>query len=501
MYLLGSRMYVKCTRCHVALCLKDAQRCQSSAAHLEQHDFLKGAPHRKHPGVTNLKTVRLPEQLQVAAQSVLKRADVKSLSEKAHKLSNFLWSRKRATETSQLREKGVLLEKKFLEQERDIHTDGIDRKLEARIRKRVLSELRRTTYHRTPLRYKCIIVLKQFFIDWGCEVLCVLLDNSALISLLCWHVSRYDEDLGLVYMAARLAGGYAAVLRALNEIKKRDPVFVPYSLLDFGSGLGTGTWASHTLWGDSLKEYVCVDSSGDMNTLAEQLLRGGNDVDNPVIKQVYFRQFLPVSPKVQFDLVIAAFSLSELATLDERLNVIFTLWRKTNSYLVLVENGTKDGHQILMEARDTILKREDDVKHDLRRPSIFAPCTHELPCPKLIKQHVVPCNFSQFYYPLPLLKSQERQQEKLSYLIISRSDEEKPQKTERWYMARLISQVRRRPRHVQCQLCCANGELKQLAVTARCHGKDMYRCARSSDWGDLLPVFHAEDDNTENKTR
>lgn len=116
-------------------------------------------------------------------------------------------------------------------------------------------------------------------------------------------------------------------------------------------------------------------------------------------------------------------------------------------------------------------------------------------------------------------------------MIISRSDEEKPQKTERWDMARLISQVRRRPRHVQCQLCCANGELKQLAVTARCHGKyvmrsfigsllafsvnelfltiifivyfnrDMYRCARSSDWGDLLPVFHAEDDNTENKTR
>uniref|UniRef100_A0A8C1E4H7 Methyltransferase like 17 n=1 Tax=Cyprinus carpio carpio TaxID=630221 RepID=A0A8C1E4H7_CYPCA len=416
MYLLGSRMYVKCTRCHVALCLKDAQRCQSSAAHLEQHDFLKGAPHRKHPGVTNLKTVRLPEQLQVAAQSVLKRADVKSLSEKAHKLSNFLWSRKRATETSQLREKAVLLEKKFLEQERDIHTDGIDRKLEARIRKRVLSELRRTTYHRTPLSF----------------------DFSAVL--------------------------------ACFKIKKRDPVFVPYSLLDFGSGLGTGTWASHTLWGDSLKEYVCVDSSGDMNTLAEQLLRGGNDVDNPVIKQVYFRQFLPVSPKVQFDLVIAAFSLSELATLDERLNVIFTLWRKTNSYLVLVENGTKDGHQILMEARDTILKREDDVKHDLRRPSIFAPCTHELPCPKLIKQHVVPCNFSQFYYPLPLLKSQERQQEKLSYLIISRSDEEKPQKTERWDMARLISQVRRRPRHVQCQLCCANGELKQLAVTARCHG-------------------------------
>uniref|UniRef100_A0A8C2CU11 Methyltransferase like 17 n=1 Tax=Cyprinus carpio TaxID=7962 RepID=A0A8C2CU11_CYPCA len=429
MYLLGCRMYVKCSRCHVALCLKEAQRCQSSAAPLEQADFLKGAPHRKHPGVTNLKTVRLPEQLQEAAQSVLKRAEVKSLTERAHKLSNFLWSRKRAIETSQLREKAILLEKKFLEQERDIHTDAIDHKLEARIRKRVLSELRRTTYNRTPL--------------------------------------RYDEDLGLVYMAARLAGGYAAVLRALNEIKKRDPLFVPCSLLDFGSGLGTCTWASHTLWGDSLKEYVCVDSSGDMNTLAEQLLSGGSEVDNPVIKQVYFRQFLPVSPTVQFDLVIAAFSLSELATLDERLNVIFTLWRKTNSYLVLVENGTKDEHL-------------SEISH---------------------KPFLLPCNFTQFYYSLALSRSQERQQEKFSYLIISRSAEEEAQKSEHWDMTRLIAKVHRRPRHVQCQLCCANGELKQLAVTAHRHGKDMYRCARSSDWGDLLPMFHAEDDSEHDETQ
>lgn len=29
---------------------------------------------------------------------------------------------------------------------------------------------------------------------------------------------RYDEDLGVVYMAARLAGGYAAVRRAINEV-------------------------------------------------------------------------------------------------------------------------------------------------------------------------------------------------------------------------------------------------------------------------------------------
>lgn len=32
---------------------------------------------------------------------------------------------------------------------------------------------------------------------------------------------RYDEELGVVYMAARLAGGYAAVRRAINEVTNK----------------------------------------------------------------------------------------------------------------------------------------------------------------------------------------------------------------------------------------------------------------------------------------
>lgn len=32
--------------------------------------------------------------------------------------------------------------------------------------------------------------------------------------------------------------------------------------------------ASHSCWGDTLKEMVCVDSSGPMNILAERLLKG-----------------------------------------------------------------------------------------------------------------------------------------------------------------------------------------------------------------------------------
>ncbi|KAM9322852.1 ribosome assembly protein METTL17, mitochondrial [Pholidichthys leucotaenia] len=432
-------------------------RGMSAAAHLQpQVDFLKGEPHKRHPGVTNLKTLRLPEKLQMAAQSIIRGAQVTNLPQRAHKLTYFLWSRKRAIEDLALRKKAVSVEKTLWEEAMQKVGDIDEQALEDRIRKKVISELKRTTYH--------------------------------------WTQLKYDEELGVVYMAARLAGGYAAVRRALNEIKKRDPSFAPHSLLDFGSGLGTVAWASHSCWGDSLKEMVCVDSSGPMNILAERLLKGDDEQAEPHIKHVYFRRFLPVSPKVQFDLVVAAFTLSELLNAKDRDEAVFTLWRKTSSYLVLVESGTKDGHQMLMEARDALLKKQEKTVYDSRPASVFAPCPHEFMCPKLARERAFPCNFTQQYHPLRLPGHNDHQTEKFSYLILSRTKSAVPE-TEGLEWGRLIAPVLRRTRHVHCRMCCLDGQLQHIVVTRKKHSRDVYRCARSSDWGDQLPIIQtAEED-------
>lgn len=227
-----------------------------------------------------------------------------------------------------------------------------------------------------------------------------------------------------------------------------------------------------------------------MNTLADRLLRGDDEKEEPHIKHVYFRQFLPVSPKVQFDLVVAAFTLSEIPNAKDREDTVFTLWRKTNGYLVLVENGTKEGHQILMEARHTLLNKEETTVVDTRPASMFAPCPHELMCPKLARKPTVPCNFQQRYQSLPSPGHNEHQTEKFSYVILARGDTSGPERPEGggvdW--ARLIAPVLPRTRHVHCRLCCSDGQLQHLVVTARKHSRDMYRCARSSDWGDQIPV-------------
>uniref|UniRef100_A0AAR2JUU5 Ribosome assembly protein METTL17, mitochondrial n=1 Tax=Pygocentrus nattereri TaxID=42514 RepID=A0AAR2JUU5_PYGNA len=441
---LWNRLVRVCWRRRAALPSGDAQRwsgppwtlteqCKSAAAALVQPEFLRGSPHRKHPGVTTLKTIRLPDGLQRGALTAIHKSELKDLSERSRRLKNYLWSRKRAAEAPQLREKAVELEERWMAEEKQRQSGELHL-----LQSRVLFELRKTTYHWTPL--------------------------------------RYDAELGVVFMAARLAGGYAAVMRALNEIKKRDPLFAPRSLLDFGSGLGTALWASHTHWGDALKEYVCVDASGAMNRLAEQLLTGGGDTDTPLVKHVYFRQFFPVSPKVQSDLVVAAFSLSELASQKEREDTVLTLWRKTNSYLVLVENGTKEGHQILMEARDVLLKVW------LKMNKMLASIACQLQC----KQNL--------YLSCPP-QNADWEEERFSYLIVSREAREAPGEREGVEWGRLTAPVHRRTRHVQCQICCSSGELKQLAVTARQHGRDAYRCARSSNWGDRLPIINTEEDD------
>ncbi|XP_036151580.1 methyltransferase-like protein 17, mitochondrial isoform X2 [Myotis myotis] len=369
--------------------------------------FLGKRPHRRHPGILKLPCVRLPRALADAAQLMLLDSAVTNVEKQVQALTNYLWSRHLPVEPGELQRRAEHLEKKFLENSDSFQT-------EEKLRGAVLHALRKTTYH--------------------------------------WQELSYNEGLSLVYMAARLDGGFAAVSRAFHEIRTQLPEFQPKTLMDFGSGTGSVTWAAHSIWGQSLREYMCVDSSAAMLDLAEKLLKGGSENGKLYIPGVFFRQFLPVSPKVQFNVVVSAFSLSELPSKADRAEIVQTLWRKTSDFLILVENGTKAGHCLLMEARDLVLKGKEKSPLDPRPGFVFAP-------------------------------SKKPKEEKFSMVILARGS---PEEANRW--PRITQPVLKRPRHVHCHLCCPDGHMQHAVLTARRHGRDLYRCARVSSWGDLLPV-------------
>ncbi|KAB0395461.1 hypothetical protein E2I00_003198, partial [Balaenoptera physalus] len=427
-------------------------------------DFLGKRPHRRHPGILQLSRVRLPQVLVDAAQLLLLESSMPNMEKKVQALTNYLWSRHLPVEPEELQRRAVHLEKKFLENAVLVLTP--DSCQMEKLCGEVLHALRRTTYH--------------------------------------WQELSYNEGLSLVYMAARLDGGFAAVSRAFHEVKfaqfptiqARLPEFQPQTLMDFGTGTGSVTWAAHSTWGQSLREYMCVDSSAAMLELAEKLLKvytctlivatslfsstGGSGSGMPYVPGVFFRQFLPV----QFDVVVSAFSLSELPSKANRTDVVQTLWRKTGHFLVLVENGTKAGHSLLMDARDLVLNGKEKSPLDPRPGFVFAPCPHELPCPQLTASKPLACSFSQAYHAIPFSWNKKPKEEKFSMVILARGSLEE---ANRW--PRITQPVLKRPRHVHCHLCCPDGHMQHAVITARRHGRDLYRCARVSSWGDRLPVI------------
>ncbi|XP_019790744.1 ribosome assembly protein METTL17, mitochondrial isoform X3 [Tursiops truncatus] len=378
-------------------------------------DFLGKRSHRRHPGILQLSHVRLPQVLVDAAQLLLLESSMPNMEKQVQALTNYLWSRHLPVEPEDLQRRAVHLEKKFLENADSCQMEKLCGE--------VLHALRRTTYH--------------------------------------WQELSYSEGLSLVYMAARLDGGFAAVSRAFHEIQARLPEFQPQTLMDFGSGTGSVTWAAHSTWGQSLREYMCVDSSAAMLELAEKLLKGGSGSGMPYVPGVFFRQFLPVSPKVQFDVVVSAFSLSELPSKANRTDVVQTLWRKTGHFL-----------------------GKEKSPLDPRPGFVFAPCPHELPCPQLTASKPLACSFSQAYHPIPFSWNKKPKEEKFSMVILARGS---PEEANRW--PRITQPVLKRPRHVHCHLCCPDGHMQHAVITARRHGRDLYRCARVSSWGDRLPVI------------
>lgn len=109
-----------------------------------------------------------------------------------------------------------------------------------------------------------------------------------------WKNTLYDNYKSLQYLVGRAPPEYAAITQIFKEITQRDETFKPRSYFDFGSGVGTGLWAASHFWKEFIFEYMMVDSSREMNDLALLILQDGEENKEPSIKNVFFRQFLPV---------------------------------------------------------------------------------------------------------------------------------------------------------------------------------------------------------------
>ncbi|XP_047482809.1 LOW QUALITY PROTEIN: methyltransferase-like protein 17, mitochondrial [Penaeus chinensis] len=422
---------------------------------------------RHHAGKMGVGVVHLPEALSQAAFNSLKDFPEKSLMADAHRLSSYIWSRHPPPEKDEYYHKIREVEHAVKEQEMvdplspDIGEELQGKLLESR-KSKVIKKMKNNIYH--------------------------------------WKPIEYNGYRAAMYVAGRLAPDYASLYRILAETKKRDPHFSPLTLLDFGSGVGTSMWVVDSIWPGKCKEVVCIDSSSEMNDMADKLLRGG-DPEKPLQTRpggTFFKQFLPMSSTLKYDIVVSSRSLFELPDMASRLRTIDILWRKTSKYLVLVEAGTNAGYRLIQEARDYLLEvgHQSEEERDYLEGHVFSPCSHDKFCPRFFDGSNTPCNFEVSYKPFRFGKYSDTSKDLFTYVVLKkgkRNDVEGDNVS--W--PRIVRAPLCRTRHVICRTCTKYGTLQELTVTKRRHGKECYSVSKNSDWGDMLPVEFEDTSNSE----
>jgi ribosomal protein RSM22 (predicted rRNA methylase) len=248
--------------------------------------------------------------------------------------------------------------------------------------------------------------------------------------------------------------------------------------------------AVNELWRDSVYEYQCVDVSEKIEMVARSLrTTDDSEGSESEIQNVYFKQYLPISSAVTYDLVVSAYSLSDIPTIVMRKSTVRSLWGKTNRFLVLIEVGNLAGFSILAEARSMLLNssQAQDAFHESVENSghVFAPCPHDRQCPMIGGSK--PCHFGQrsqlsLIERTSPLRNHGFHIEKFSYLVL-----QKGPRTETETKSRVLQPVRKRSRHLICTACCPDGEVRNQVVS-KGKWRASYKALRSSKWGDRVEI-------------
>ena len=285
----------------------------------------------------------------------------------------------------------------------------------------------------------------------------------------------------LAYLASRMPATFAAVLQTFKYLIELCPTFSPRSLLDLGAGPGTGLFAANMLF-DSLKNATLIERDPLFVDLAKDFYnsysfnnsysRTNNSQIDVAFQLTEFGSFLGEKETVAHDLVLFSYSLGELDALLFQ-QILDLSWSRTLSHLVIIEPGTPRGYATIMKAREFLL---------LKGAKIIAPCPHQAKCP--IKENEW-CHFAARLSRSRLhrkIKGADLgfEDEKFSYLIVSRTSEENTK------FARVIRSPCKRSGHIHFTFCTPQGEIEETIISKRT--KERFLLAKKAEWGDILPI-------------
>ncbi|MFE0702883.1 small ribosomal subunit Rsm22 family protein [Streptomyces sp. NPDC058872] len=278
-------------------------------------------------------------------------------------------------------------------------------------------------------------------------------------------VLRDRSDVA-AYAAYRMPATFEAVRRALGALREAAPGWRPGTHVDVGGGTGAASWAVAEAWEEEPPRTLVLDWAEPALALGRELAAGAFEAE-------WRRERIGAALRLDdTDLVTVSYVLKELTGADR--TVLVGEAARAARAVVIVEPGTPDGYERILEARTLLVEAGFTVA---------APCPHSGACP------IVPgsdwCHFSARVSRSSLHRqvkggSLPYEDEKYAYVAAVRA----PDVPVDPVPSRIVRKPQIRKGQVLLELCGPEG-LGRDTVTKR-HGP-LYKQARDAEWGDAWP--------------
>lgn len=260
------------------------------------------------------------------------------------------------------------------------------------------------------------------------------------------------------YLAVRMPATYAAIYTVLLECSRRMEL-QPATLVDLGSGPGTGAWAAAALF-PSLVSLSLIEESRPMLEIGQRLSSASL---SPLLQNAKWHCQSLLNPLPSADLALLSYVVAELAP-AQVISLLDRLWIQTSA-IIVIEPGTPAGYRRILQIRDWAISQG---------AHLIAPCPHRAACPMQAPDW---CHFPARVERTRMHKflknaSLGYEDEKFSYLAFGKTPVKIPH-------GRIVGPVQKRTGFVQFPLC-TQGKLASQTVARSQEG---YRQARDASWG------------------
>jgi ribosomal protein RSM22 (predicted rRNA methylase) len=274
------------------------------------------------------------------------------------------------------------------------------------------------------------------------------------------------------YLALRVPATYAQITGALLQIKQVMPEWQPTSVLDLGSGPGTGIWAAHQVW-PGITTGNAKDEQLYFLTVGQQILQEAQIPVEVRWQQESLRSDFG-SKNQKYDLVIISSLLNELEE-PIRKKVLDRAFSQCSGMVVIVEPGTPQGYAVIAS-----LYKQFDFPHFLIAPYIentfVEPKDGWLHFPQRFIRPEFLRRVRQQMRESSLMAS-DWEEAKYSYIAIGKYQTQKPG----W--GRIVSPVKKQKAWFDLSILTAQG-IQKLQVFKR--DKDKYNFVKKLSWGELV---------------